>query len=220
MQMQMQDTAFTVTGFSGAVPASSCPSQTPTVKLVIVGDGCVGKTSLLVSYTSNSFPTAYLPTVFDNFSANVTVDNTVVSLGLWDTAGQEEFARLRPLSYPGTDVFLLCFSVSMHSSFQNILNTWWPEVTHHCPGAKLILVATKTDLRQDEDTLEKLAARGLSVLSPEDGEALANKIGATYVECSALTQKGVKTTFDEALRSALFKQEPTKSKRNKRCNLL
>jgi len=185
------------------------------IKLVVVGDGAVGKTCLLIAYTSNSFPQEYVPTVFDNYSANVMVDGRMVSLGLWDTAGQEDYDRLRPLSYPGTDVFLLCFSVISPTSFANVKSKWFPEVSHHCPSAKMILVGTKIDLREDKDTVEGLKRKGQSPITSSEGMNLAREVGAvTYMECSALTQTGLKNVFDEAIKAVVVKKaaQPRKKK--------
>ena len=174
------------------------------VKLVVVGDGAVGKTCLLIAYTSNSFPKEYVPTVFDNYSANVRVADKTVSLSLWDTAGQEDYDRLRPLSYPQTDVFLICFSVISSTSFSNVKTKWWPEVTHHC-ATDNILVGTKLDLREDPEKLESLKEKGLSPITTEQGEQLAAEIKAVkYMECSALTQKGLKEVFDFAIKTVLL----------------
>mmetsp|Transcript_34394 Transcript_34394/g.86366 ORF Transcript_34394/g.86366 Transcript_34394/m.86366 type:complete len:198 (+) Transcript_34394:361-954(+) len=186
------------------------------IKLVVVGDGAVGKTCLLISYTSNSFPQEYVPTVFDNYSANVMVDNRTVSLGLWDTAGQEDYDRLRPLSYPQTDVFLICFSVISPTSFANVKSKWWPEVTHHCPNSKIILVGTKLDLREDKETIDRLKEKGHAPINGGEGQNLAKEIGAvTYMECSALTQKGLKQVFDEAIKCVIMPQGKKSAKGKK-----
>lgn len=113
---------------------------------------------------------------FDNYSAPMVVDGIPVSLGLWDTAGQEDYDRLRPLSYPQTDVFLICFSVTSPSSFENVTSKWYPEIKHHCPDAPMILVGTKIDLRDDRETLTALAEQGLSAIKREQGQKLANKV--------------------------------------------
>ncbi|PWA59204.1 rac-like GTP-binding protein 7 [Artemisia annua] len=120
-------------------------------------------------------PPDYVPTVFDNFSANVVVDGSTVNLGLWDTAGQEDYNRLRPLSYRGADVFILAFSLISKASYENVskkylknhfnalavqlglievdlisIMSWIPELRHYAPGVPIILVGTKLDLRDDK----------------------------------------------------------------------
>ncbi|XJO70880.1 hypothetical protein BDV3_000491 [Batrachochytrium dendrobatidis] len=141
-----------------------------TIKCVVVGDGAVGKTCLLISYTTNKFPSEYVPTVFDNYAVTVMIGNEPYTLGLFDTAGQEDYDRLRPLSYPQTDVFLVCFSVVSPASFENVKEKWFPEVRHHCPGVPCLIVGTQMDLRDDNATIEKLAKNRQKPITTDSGD--------------------------------------------------
>ena len=190
------------------------------VKCVVVGDGAVGKTCMLISYTTNAFPGEYIPTVFDNYSANVMIQGKPINLGLWDTAGQEDYDRLRPLSYPQTDVFLICFSIISPSSFHNIKNKWFPEIQHHAPRVPFVLVGLKVDLRSDPETVERLKSKRLTPITAEEAQAMANELGAAgYYECSALTQQGLKGVFDGALHTVLASQQKSTTKKQK-CSIL
>lgn len=199
----------------GRGSALSLPSRSTQLFLQI---SAVGKTCLLISYTTNKFPSEYVPTVFDNYAVTVMIGGEPYTLGLFDTAGQEDYDRLRPLSYPQTDVFLVCFSVVSPSSFENVKEKWVPEITHHCPKTPFLLVGTQIDLRDDPSTIEKLAKNKQKPITPETAEKLARDLKAVkYVECSALTQKGLKNVFDEAILAAL---EPPEPKKSRRCVLL
>ncbi|MFS7900081.1 putative small GTP-binding protein [Helianthus anomalus] len=85
----------------------------------------------------------YVPTVFDNFSANVVVNGDTVNLGLWDTTGQEYYNILRPLSYRGANVFILAFSLISKASYENVSKKWIPELKHYAPGVPIVLVGMK-----------------------------------------------------------------------------
>ncbi|KAK6952441.1 hypothetical protein Daesc_006978 [Daldinia eschscholtzii] len=183
-------------------------SKTVQRKLVLLGDGACGKTSLLNVFTRGYFPTVYEPTVFENYVH----DNVHIELSLWDTAGQEEFDRLRSLSYDNTDVVVLCFSVDSKDSLENVESKWVGEIQENCPGVKLVLVALKCDLRENAEEDEDAAASGTDgpqrekkpMIDYNQGLDVARRIKAMrYLECSAMRNRGVNEAFTEAARVAL-----------------
>eukprot|EP01105_Mastigella_eilhardi_P020558 TRINITY_DN4904_c0_g1_i1.p1 TRINITY_DN4904_c0_g1~~TRINITY_DN4904_c0_g1_i1.p1 ORF type:complete len:672 (-),score=95.48 TRINITY_DN4904_c0_g1_i1:56-1990(-) len=182
------------------------------IKLVMTGDGAVGKTCMLIRYTTGAFPDEYIPTVFDNYSANVMVDNMPYNLGLWDTAGEEDYDRLRPLSYPQTDIFLMCYSVASRASFENIRTKWVPEIEHFWPFAPRILVATKVDLRSPNNE-EQFAARNINPIEFGEGVQMATEMNCYgFVEVSSLEGVNLQLLFDTAIRAAV--SEPDKRKKS------
>jgi len=182
------------------------------LKVTVVGDTSVGKTSLLISYTTNTFPGEHVPTVFDNYSANAIVDGEPINLGLWDTAGSNEYDELRPLSYPGTDAFIVCYSIIDMTSLVSVEKRWWPEIKANCEGVPIILVGTKNDLRTKPDILERLKAEGAKPVSHDDGKRVADLVNAyKYIECSALTQENLQEVFLETIRSVINPKKEEKA---------
>ncbi|ESO82441.1 hypothetical protein LOTGIDRAFT_170072 [Lottia gigantea] len=173
-------------------------------KLVVVGDGECGKTCLLHRYTHNQFlPEMYIPTVFDTCVHETTYNDKQVELVLHDTAGQEDFEVLRPLSYPDSDVILLCFSVDNADSLQNVAERWAPEIRHYCGNVPIILVGNKIDLRCD--VTNGIFTNKLRYISYEEGNSIARRIGAdVYCECSAKYNSSVTEIFEQALRLAML----------------
>ena len=122
--------------------------------------------------TVNNREQISIPTVFENYDADSEVDGKHVTLRLWDTAGSEDYDRLRPLSYPDSHVILICFSIAIPDSFDNVhekvrskllvlmfilpLPQWISEVNHFCQGLPIILVGLQKDLRSDPKTIDEL----------------------------------------------------------------
>lgn len=165
------------------------------LKLVAVGDHAVGKTCLFIAYDKNTFPVDYVPTVFDNYVHDDLVTGIPVSVTLWDTSRTgEDYDRLRPMSYPQTDVFLVCFSVDSPESLDNVKTIWVPELRHYCPETPIVLVACKIDLREKSPS---------DLLTYEEGSKVAKELDLSYIETSARSREGLQEGFATALELAL-----------------
>ncbi|KAH1274654.1 Rho GTPase [Aspergillus fumigatus] len=185
-------------------------------KLVIIGDGACGKTSLLSVFTLGYFPTHYVPTVFENYVTDCRVDGRSVQLALWDTAGQEDYERLRPLAYSKAHVILIGFAVDTPDSLENVKHKfrlqWIEEANERCPGVPIILVGLKKDLREDPLAIEEMRKKSLRFVTSREGSETATQIGARkYLECSSLTGEGVDDVFEAATRAALLTFDKRKS---------
>ncbi|NXD88164.1 RHOF protein, partial [Halcyon senegalensis] len=184
------------------------------VKAVVVGDGGCGKTSLLVAFARGDFPKIYVPTVFEKYTASLQVDGKPVKIHLWDTAGQEDYDRLRPLSYSDANVVLTCFDVTNLNSYNNVLTKWYPEVNHFCRGVPVLLVGCKTDLRRDQEVLGKLEEGHVELISYQQANAMARQVHAvSYLECSARHQENIGDIFAKACGAALSARHRSQRRR-------
>ena len=187
------------------------------LKCVTVGDGAVGKTCMLMSYSMDAFPEDYVPTVFENYTAMCIVDGRPLSLDLWDTVGQEDYDRLRPLSYTCTDVFVVCYSVTSPSSLRNVKDKWIKEIRSHCPHAPIVLAGTKADLRN----LSAADKQDITFVDFADAKELGEELGVDRVmECSAKTGVGLTELFNEVMKVGLAAKSKSKIKKRKKCVLL
>ncbi|XP_077354600.1 rho-related GTP-binding protein RhoF isoform X2 [Festucalex cinctus] len=192
------------------------------LKMVIVGDGGCGKTSLLMVYAKEDFPEKYAPTVFEKFTTSVLLRGKEVKLNVCDTAGQEDYDRLRPLSYQEAHLILLCFDVTNPTSFDNVTIKWHPEVKHFCRDVPVILIGCKTDLRKDKECSRRLKAVNQAPVTYMQGVSVQQRIDAElYLECSAKYQENVDDVFREAAKKALaFRRKQMHDKRKRHCRIL
>ncbi|CAL8278767.1 unnamed protein product [Merluccius merluccius] len=185
------------------------------LKIVIVGDGGCGKTSLLMVYAKGDFPEKYAPSVFEKYVTTITHGGKNIKLNLYDTAGQDDYDRLRPLSYQEAHLIMVCYDVTNPTSFENVLIKWHPEVKHFCKDIPVILVGCKTDLRKDKERTRKLKAVDQTPITYTQGEEVRQQMNAElYLECSAKYQENVEQVFQETTKKAL--EACRKARRRKR----
>ncbi|XP_066257374.1 ras-like GTP-binding protein rhoA [Euwallacea similis] len=178
-------------------------------KLVVVGDGGCGKTCLLTVFANNEFPEEHVPTIFDTYIKSVTFGKTHFSLVLSDTAGEEDYDRLRPLSYSNSDVVLICFAIDNPDSLCNVKLKWFPEIRHFLRYVPYILVGTKVDRR---DRIPE------KCVNYEEGLKVSKQIRANaYMECSAKFCSGIRPIFEEA---SLLALKPRKKAYLRECTFM
>ncbi|XP_036972280.1 rho-related GTP-binding protein RhoF [Acanthopagrus latus] len=192
------------------------------LKIVIVGDGGCGKTSLLMVYAKGDFPEKYAPSVFEKYVTTISLGGKEIKLNLYDTAGQEDYDRLRPLSYQEANLVLICFDVTNPTSFENVLIKWFPEVRHFCRDIPVILIGCKTDLRKDKECTRKLKAMNQDPITYTQGEETRQQMNAElYLECSAKYQENVEDIFREATKRTLaFNRKHRNYNKQKKCVVL
>ena len=176
------------------------------LKTIAVGYGFAGKTCMFITYTIKNFP-EYIPTIFDNYTQQI---DEYTLLDLWDTRCGQDYDRLRPLKYPQTNAFILCFDVARKDLFKNLKKHWYAELRHHCPDVPIILTATKIDLRETEE----------NCVTTEEGEALAAKIRSHYAEISSLKGIGLNELFEKVANIAREHEANPRKKKSKKCVLL
>ncbi|KAL5371668.1 hypothetical protein DPSP01_014093 [Paraphaeosphaeria sporulosa] len=143
--------------------------------------------------------------IFEHYLTGCRVDGKLVQLALWDTAGREDYKRLRPLSYTKAHVILIGFSVEFLDSLENVKQKWSEEAQERCPGVPIILVGLKKDLREDPLIQEEMRKKSLKFTTPKAGDVIKDFIGARkYLECSSVNGDGVDDVFEAATRVALL----------------
>ncbi|XP_060528084.1 rho-related protein racC-like [Cylas formicarius] len=179
-------------------------SQSDPVNIVLIGDGYVGKTSILKALGNCEYNvrSATQANLYDELHIEHKLSDRSVHFKLIDTAGQEEYDEVRREWYKKAQMFVVCFSLADKVSYENVLERWIPEIQPY-RHKTVILVGTKLDLRQP---------RSPDCVNSEKGVRLQKKIGAKhYVECSAATGHGLKQIIDAASSAIVANQRGTKN---------
>ncbi|MHA1341322.1 MAG: Rab family GTPase [Promethearchaeota archaeon] len=165
------------------------------MKVIVIGDGGVGKTSLLRKYVKKQFEHKYLPTVGVNISKQpIKMRGKEINLMFWDIAGQPQFYLLHKVYYNGANAAILMFDLTQSHTFFNVKN-WYNElVKYDLKDIPIILVGNKCDLKKERKIIEPMA------------ENLMEQLGiSVYYETSALTGENVNEVFERIIEMYLDK---------------
>lgn len=176
----------------------------PNLGFVVVGDAEVGKTAMLTCYGTGQYRNEYIATVAQSFNIRVDIFDERVEVDIHDTGGLAQHADCRRHLYNRADLFIICFSVVERTTFLHLEQMWIPELERLRPSVKYLIVGTKADLRTDSPYH----------VQTSEGAKLAKQLGCAYLECSVVTQRGVKGVFDRAIRIALDIDDPKDDKLN------
>ena len=193
------------------------------ISCIVIGDGYIGKSSLVKSFLEKAYKPACVPTVFDNFNTKVQFNDESYEFKIKDTSGQSEYNRLRSLAYSDASCILLCFSLADRNSFENIKQAWIQELHTYCPNKPYILVGLKKDLRHHQKTCTVLNSCTQTPISYKEGADLAKRLRKfncrKYTECSALTCQGTSNVFDEVILT-VNEEKMRQMKRRQVCRIL
>lgn len=177
------------------------------LKVVLLGDSGVGKTSLVTQYVNGTINTSAKPTIGAAFvTKEAVIDGKPFELLIWDTAGQEVYRGLAPMYYRSAAIAVIVYSVNQDSSAESV-SYWVNELKDNVDGYMTILVCgNKIDLLKEEEEHDNTI------------QALAEKYGALYAETSALTGIGVERMFQSAV--AYHMQHATKQDGTEKVNIV
>lgn len=173
---------------------------TTEAKIVLLGDTGVGKTSIALRFTQDTFQTRTNPTIGASFlMKNMSIDDKKIKLQIWDTAGQERFRSLAPMYYRGASAALLVYDVTSAGTF-NKVKDWVNELRLNVPeDIIMVVVGNKVDREKNRQ------------LSFEMGQEYARSVGATFVETSAKTKQGIEEVFTDVAQRLIQNQSLMRS---------
>ncbi|XP_042943575.1 ras-related protein RABC2a-like isoform X7 [Carya illinoinensis] len=175
----------------GSSSGQSSGSYDLSFKILLIGDSGVGKSSILVSFISNTVKNLS-PTIGVDFKIKLlTVGGKKLKLTIWDTAGQERFRTLTSSYFRGAQGIILVYDVTRRDTFTNLSDVWAKEVELYSTNQDCVkmLVGNKVDM-----TWFQASER---VVTREEGIALAKELGCLFIECSARTRENVEQCFEE-----------------------